>query len=61
MISFCLRSRLLRLDGCIATYTGRITPELRQKKPTWLNTLEVLNHVGLLFNEPPDTAGLLFV
>jgi hypothetical protein len=30
----------------------------KQKKPTRLNTQQVQNHVGLLFNGPPDAAGL---
>jgi hypothetical protein len=32
-----------------------------QKKPTWGNTREVFDHVGLLVNEPPGKAGLLFI
>ena len=31
------------------------------KKPTWLNTRTAFDHVGLLFNEPPGKAELLFV
>lgn len=31
------------------------------KKNDVANHLKVLNHVGLLFNEPPDWAGLLFI
>jgi hypothetical protein len=31
------------------------------KKPTQLNTQKVLNHVGLLGNGPPGTAGLPFI
>ena len=34
---------------------------LKQKKPTRLNTQQVLNHVGLLVNGPPDTAGMPFI
>jgi hypothetical protein len=32
-----------------------------QKKPTWRNTRRDFDHVGLLANEPPGTAGLLFI
>jgi hypothetical protein len=32
-----------------------------QKKPTWQNTRGVFNHVGVLVNEPPGRAGLLFI
>jgi hypothetical protein len=32
-----------------------------KKKPTWLKTLKGFNHVGLLVNEPPGTAGLPFI
>ena len=31
-----------------------------QKKPTW-ESIELLRHVGLLFNEPPGSAGLSFI
>ena len=31
------------------------------KKPTWSNALRVFDHVGLLVNEPPGQAGLLFI
>ena len=33
---------------------------MQKKKPTW-PTPEVFNHVGLLVNEPPGTAGLPFI
>jgi hypothetical protein len=32
-----------------------------KKKPTWLSTLGVLDHVGLLVNGLPGTAGLPFI
>jgi hypothetical protein len=31
------------------------------KKPTWLNTLEVFDHVGLLINGLPDPFGSPFI
>jgi hypothetical protein len=31
-----------------------------EKKPTWRNTAKVFDHVGLLVNEPPGSAGLPF-
>jgi hypothetical protein len=40
---------------------SRIHPCEKRKKPTRPDTLEVSNHVGLLFNEPPSDAGVLFV
>jgi hypothetical protein len=33
----------------------------QKKKPTWRNTPKVFDHVGLLVNEPPGTAGVPFV
>jgi hypothetical protein len=32
-----------------------------QKKPAWSNTLEALDHAGLLCNEPPDTTEVPFI
>jgi hypothetical protein len=32
-----------------------------RKKPTWGEHPEVFDHVGLLVNEPPGTAGLPFI
>jgi len=40
---------------------GGSGPPQSIKKPTWWNTLEVFHHVGLLVNEPPGTAELLFI
>jgi hypothetical protein len=37
------------------------TPPRRQKKTDVVERPEEFRHVGLLFNEPPDSAGLLFV
>jgi hypothetical protein len=34
---------------------------LTQKKADAVECPEVFDHVGLLFNKPPGTAGLLFV
>jgi len=44
---------------------GRLSPPRvllkTNKKPTWPTTSKVINHVGLLVNEPPDPAGLPFI
>jgi hypothetical protein len=46
--------------GLVPGGCGRPAPP-KEKKPTWWNTLEVFDHVGLLSNEPPGRAGLLFI
>jgi len=46
----------LFLGGC-----ERPVPPKTKKKPTWRNTQEVFDHIGLLVNEPPGTAELLFI
>jgi hypothetical protein len=46
----------LAVGGC-----GLLAPPKVKKKPTWRNTPGVSDHVGLLANEPPGTAGLLFI
>src|ERR1700730_16328015 len=37
------------------------SPRSAKKKPTWGSTLAMLLHVGLLCNEPPGSAEVLFV
>jgi hypothetical protein len=37
-----------------------ILPDINEKKPTWPNTRQVFDHVGLLDNGPPGMAGLPF-
>ncbi len=39
---------------------GRCHALRAKKKPTWPNPLKGFDHVGLLFNQPPGTAGLPF-
>ena len=34
---------------------------VKAKKPAWSNTFRVLDHAGLLFDEPPGSAEVPFV
>jgi len=38
-----------------------VLPSTANKKTDLANHSEVINHTGLLINEPPNIAGLLFI
>jgi hypothetical protein len=46
--------------GAIAAQTGVVSSS-RTKKADVAEHPKVFDHVGLLFDEPPSTAGLLFI
>jgi|SRR6266851_942526 len=53
----------VELDLLISVILGgrdSFAPPQAKKKPTWSDTPKVSDHVGLLVNEPPGTAGLPF-
>ena len=64
MAAWAICCAMVGLVLTIAFVPSRLRPSrtaASKKKPTWWNTLEVFDHVGLLVNEPPGQAGLPFI
>ena len=49
----------IRLISCPGGFNHCVTPKTN-KKTDVVGHPEVIDHIGLLFNEPPVTAGLFF-
>ena len=48
-------------DMMTSHWFGKFRPKASEKKADVVEHPQVFDHVGLLVNEPPGTAGLLFI